>query len=106
MRLCQRCGATLPADAHRARKYCPGGCRRPAGLTVEVQSGDLRRGLVALRDHLAGCLARVDEEKAAPLAKQLSDVLLRLDGLKEPAASKTDEVAAKRAERLRAAERA
>lgn len=68
-------------------------------LPTVVASGDLRRSLEALRDHLAKELAGAGARDAAPLAKQLRDTLNQLSAIATPEKSVTDELKAKRAAR-------
>jgi hypothetical protein len=64
-----------------------------------VADGDLRASLEALRDHLAVELEQAKPQYAAALAKQLSDVLMKLAGLAPVKESKIDDLAKRRAER-------
>lgn len=52
-------------------------------IADELKSGDRRRGLVALRDHLTGELDRDDQDgRVVPaIAKELRAVLLEIDKL-------------------------
>jgi hypothetical protein len=80
-------------------------------LIEAVQTGDRRQSLEALRDRLATELERVAEDgfcleckrgssSVAPLAKQLSDVLARLDEMPaEVKGTPLDELARRRADR-------
>jgi len=64
-----------------------------------VREGDHRASLIALRDHLAERLLTADKD-AAPLARQLQQVLSQLAALPAPESeSKLDEIAARRAAR-------
>ena len=73
-----------------------------ADLTAAVAESR-RAGLQALRDHLADCLAAAEPEKAAPLARELRQVLAELDALAEPKGSTVDDLARRRAARRAAA---
>jgi hypothetical protein len=74
------------------------------GLPGVVATGDYRRSLEALRDHLAACLVSVEPSFAAPLARQLSLVLDRLEELPNvERKSASDDLRARRAARRSAA---
>ena len=69
-----------------------------------VGSGDYRRSLTALRDHLALACAEAEVRELAPLARQLALVLKELDELKEPGVSVVSNIRARSdARRLAAA---
>jgi hypothetical protein len=85
----------------RARKTTP----KPVVKTMPevVAEGDRRAALVALRDHLAQRLL-VAEKDAAPLARQLADVLRQIDEIPAPEMESTlDDLAGRRAARRSAA---
>ena len=70
----------------------------PVALGEVVRTGGYRESLEALRDVLAASVDQVDAKDRAPLAKQLADVLSRLDGLPNPEeVSRLDELARHRA---------
>lgn len=73
-------------------------------FAAEVASGDRRRALEALRDKLVASIEETEGFHVAPLAKQLSDVLVQLDGLKEPEVSAVDDLARRRDARRAAAQ--
>lgn len=73
--------------------------RRRALRTV-VAEGDIRASLEALRDKLAIEVDAANGREVAPLAKQLADVLERLEALPRTEGSRVDELARRRAERL------
>lgn len=76
--------------------------RKP--LADVVAAGDRSESLRALRDFLARSLSSVEPDKAAPLAKQLADVLRELDGLPQvKEANPVDDLASRRASRRSAA---
>ena len=58
-----------------------------------------RAGLIAIRDKLAEALAAVEPERAAPLAKQLTETIRELESLAEPKGSTVDDLARRRAAR-------
>ena len=64
-----------------------------------IASGDYRKSLEALRDRIAADILSVDGCHTAPLAKQLADVLAKLDTLKPAEESRVDDLAARRADR-------
>jgi len=61
-----------------------------------LSSLDLRESLVGLRELLVSRIADAEPKETAPLARQLSDVLVRLDGLPGEEKSKLDDLAARR----------
>ena len=61
--------------------------------------GDLRASLGALRVVLVERLRAAVPGESAPLAKQLADVLVKLDGLPALSKSETDDLADRRANR-------
>lgn len=61
-----------------------------------------RAGLTAIRDHLASALAEAPVDKAAPLAKQLTETIRELESLAEPKGSTVDDLQARRAARRQA----
>lgn len=66
----------------------------------EIASGDQRRALVALRDHLAVALDQAEGSHVAPLARELQAVLKLLAGLPiEKKATIADELARRRKDR-------
>lgn len=66
-------------------------------LSDEIRSGDRRRGLVAMRDHLAALMESADANVVAQIAARLQSVLDAIDALPaESGVSKTDEVRRKR----------
>jgi len=69
-------------------------------LTTVVAAGDIRASLEALRDRLAAEIEEADGKELAPLAKQLSDVLHRIESLPRKEASRVDDLARRRADRL------
>lgn len=72
-------------------------------VSREVQ-GSYRDALLSLRDRLAEEIDAADARTLPALAKQLADVLARIEGLPEAAAaSPVDEVAKKRAKRRKKA---
>ena len=87
--------------APRTRKATP----KPVVKTMPevVAEGDRRAALVALRDHLAQRLLVADKD-AAPLARQLADVLRQIDEIPAPEMESTlDALAGRRAARRSAA---
>ena len=72
-----------------------------ADLTSAVAESR-RAGLTAIRNHLADALERVDPHQAAPLAKQLAEVMRELEMLGESKGSTVDVLAARRAARREA----
>lgn len=72
----------------------------PKSLTTEVGSGDERRALVAMRDHLALKMESAEPAVVAQIAGRLQAVITRLGELAEPdAASAADQLAARRVQR-------
>lgn len=69
-----------------------------------IQSGDSRKSLVALRDYLAVLLDAAEAKDAAPLARQLALTLEKLSALPAGEASPLDDLAARRAARIAAAD--
>ncbi len=69
------------------------------GFYESVTSGDLRKGLEALRDFLAERLENAEPKSVAPIAKQLADVMKELDSLPGEEASQVDDLAERRAAR-------
>lgn len=66
-------------------------------LSDEIGSGDRRRGLVAMRDHLAKLLESADANVAAQIAARLQAVMDAIDVLPtQSGESKTDEVRRRR----------
>lgn len=66
-------------------------------LSDEISSGDRRRGLVAMRDHLATLLESADANVAAQIAARLQAVMDAIDALPaQSGESKTDQVRRKR----------
>ena len=61
-----------------------------------LRSPDLREALTALRDLLAQRIADADPNSTAPLARQLADVLLKLDGLPGEEQSDLDDLTRRR----------
>lgn len=74
-------------------------------LSEEVASGDVRRSLTALRDHLAQALENCRRADAvAPIARQLADVIERLEKLPdENRESAVDDLTKRRSARRAAA---
>src|SRR5918994_989198 len=69
-------------------------------FTGEVGSGDTRRGLEALRDHLAAAVEVAEPHNVASLSRQLHDVLKSLAALPvEKKGSLADELAGRRTRR-------
>jgi hypothetical protein len=64
-----------------------------------VSTGDHTKALVALRDHLAERLESAANREAAPLARQLRDVLAELDAEPSEGANPVDDLAARRTAR-------
>lgn len=64
----------------------------------EVQSGDLRRELAAIRDFLIDAIEDcTSPRELAPLTRQLAEVVIQLHEIPEPAnVSDADQVAARR----------
>lgn len=74
------------------------------GLPDVVASGDRRKSLEAIRDHLALNLVDAEGREIAPIAKELRAVMAEIYSLPgEREGSKSDELAAKRAARRAAA---
>jgi len=71
-----------------------------SNFSEAISSGDYRTSLEALRDKVASDLGEVDGCHVAPLAKQLQDILAKLDTMKPAETSKVDDLAKRRAERL------
>ena len=70
-----------------------------------AQTGDRTTALVALRDHLAAAIDDAEPRELAALARQFQAVVAELDQLLTPAeGSITDELRARRAARLAAAD--
>ena len=83
--------------APRTRKTTPKAVVKT--MPEVIAEGDLRAALIALRDHLAARL-QVAERDAAPLARQLADVLRQIDELPAPETeSSLDDLAGRRAAR-------
>lgn len=81
------------------RKRVPRKVAAPKSMPDVVREGDLRASLVALRDHLAERLLTAERD-AAPLARQLQQVLTQLAAIPAPETeSKLDEISARRAAR-------
>lgn len=116
--LCERCGVAFTRRS-KAQRFCSATCRKmahkqrkqdagagaplpPSGLAAAVAAGR-RDALTALRDHLALALEQAAPERAAPLAKELREVLRELDALAEPKGSTVDDLARRRAARRSAA---
>ena len=79
--------------------------KKPVGLVAAVASGDRREALLALRDELARRLVDADRD-AAPIARQLTIVLLEIEQLPVPGEkSRVDDLAKRRAQRRTAANR-
>lgn len=73
-------------------------------LRTEVDSGDLRRGLEAVRDLLARKLSRPGDQPIAPMARVLVDVMARIDALPDTERQSTvDDLTHRRAARRQAA---
>lgn len=69
-------------------------------LTAKVQEGDRRASLVELRNLLASRLEAASPRDTAALARQLTDVLREIEGIKEDSKEdKADELARRRANR-------
>jgi hypothetical protein len=67
---------------------------------VDLKSDDLRVALTALRDLLADRLLDAEPRDSASLAKQLADVMSRIDGLPSvQEGSELDDLSAVRARR-------
>jgi len=72
----------------------------PEGLSDAVASGDRRRGLEALRRHLAATIEDAEPREVAALARQLTIVLKELDDLPAVKGRSTfDDLAARRRDR-------
>ncbi len=69
-------------------------------LVEAAASGDRRRTLEQLRDYLARSLMDVEPKNAAPLAKQLADVVRELNEMPATEANELDELARQRAARV------
>ncbi len=69
-------------------------------LVEAAASGDRRRTLEELRDYLARWLMDVEPKNAAPLAKQLADVVRELSEMPATEANPLDALAARRSDRL------
>lgn len=69
-------------------------------LVKKVQEGNRRASLVALRDIIASRIELAAPRDTAALAKQLTEVLLAIEGIKDDAKEdKADELARRRASR-------
>lgn len=69
------------------------------GFRETVAGGDLRGSLEALRDLLAERLEGAEPRETAAIARQLADVILRLDGLPGAEKSELDDLEARRKRR-------
>ena len=75
------------------------------GLVDAVRSGDRRRSLESMRDHLADRLDEADGKEAASISKELRAVMLELESIPTgEEVSTSDELAARRAARIAAAQ--
>jgi hypothetical protein len=73
-------------------------------VSAAASGGDLRAALEALRDRLAAEIDCADGRTLAPLAKQFADVVQRISQLPaEEKGSTVDDIAARRAARIRKA---
>lgn len=68
-------------------------------LSDAVGTGDLRSSLEAIRDKLATELEDAPARECAPLARQLTDVLVKLAALPAEEKSALDDLAERRATR-------
>lgn len=69
-------------------------------LAETVTTGDHRASLEAVRDHLAKALVEVDPRYSAAIAKQLTDTMRELAGLRDAkVVTPLDELVARRAAR-------
>jgi hypothetical protein len=96
--------AKRPAAKKAPSRRAPAAAKKdePATLATEVASGDERRALVAMRDHLATKMEGAEPAVVAQIAGRLQAVITRIGELGGPKdGSKADELKARR-ERRRA----